>query len=151
MLSSRMDEFRTWCCYLQPLYNGLSKIGKFYYLPNRLPSLHGPECSAGLAVDFPVCVSVIIANGDGEPSVVCPDDVQVLAGTAADVQSRTLASISRQPLRIAFGPGQSHTWKAEKISIQFLGFHKMTKDFFLFWMDGLLALHLRPRKREYSG
>ena len=64
---------------------------------------------AGITVGVDVVQGSEVADRDGEPSVVCPDDVQVLAGTAADVQSRTLASVSRQPLRIAFGPGQSHT------------------------------------------
>ena len=71
------------------------------------PGLHGPEGPPGLAVDLPVGVAVVVADGDGEPAAVGPDDVEVLAVGAADVQAGVLAGVSRQTLRITLRPCQS--------------------------------------------
>lgn len=70
-----------------------------------LPCFYDPECPGAHAVDAPVCVSVVIADGDGEAAVIGPDDVQVAARGAVDLQPRALARVRGEvagfPLRPA--------------------------------------------------
>ena len=77
---------------------------------SNVPGLHGSEGPTRLAVDLPLGVAVVVADGDGEPAIVGPDDVEVLAGCAADVQARVFTGVRRQPLRVTLGPCQ-RLWK----------------------------------------
>ena len=43
---------------------------------NILPSLQHPRCCGGHTVDAPVGVAVLVADGDGEPAVIGPDDLK---------------------------------------------------------------------------
>ena len=51
------------------------------------------------AVDGPLGVAVLVADGDGEATVVGPDQVDDVVAVAAHVQRRTLASVRRPVLR----------------------------------------------------
>ena len=49
----------------------------------NLPCLHRSQSSCRLAVDLPLGVTVVVADGDGEPAVVGANDVHVQAIAAA--------------------------------------------------------------------
>ena len=57
------------------------------------PRPDDPQRPRGHAVDGPVRVAVIIADGDGEPPIVGPDDVEMEAGLAGDVEPAVLAGV----------------------------------------------------------
>ena len=69
-----------------------------------LPSFDDPQCSRAHAVDAPVRVSVVVADGDGEAAVVGPDDVQVAILGAVDLQSRALARVRGEVARLPLRP-----------------------------------------------
>ena len=58
------------------------------------------------AVDAPVRVAVQVANGDAEPAVVGPDDVEVKAGAAGDVELGLLAGVGSLVVLACPSPGR---------------------------------------------
>ena len=58
-----------------------------------LPFLQNARGLLGEAVDAPVRVSVLVADGDGEPAVVAPDHLDGLVLPARDVHGLTFTSI----------------------------------------------------------
>ena len=76
-------------------------IGPFILIvSNSSPSLEDPGSRLRHAVDAPVCVPVLVADGDREPAVVGPYDLNRLARVAEDGDGITLTSIGR----LVFGP-----------------------------------------------
>ena len=65
-----------------------------------LPRFDDPQRPGRHAVDAPVRVAVVVADGDGEAAVVGPDDVQELALLAGAGQPRALARVRRQVRRL---------------------------------------------------
>lgn len=60
------------------------------------PLTAGPNYSegpGGHTVDWVVCYSVWITDSYAEPAEVCPDDVEVEAGGAGDVQDTLLTGV----------------------------------------------------------
>lgn len=47
--------------------------------------LHCPQGSACLAIDFPICISVVVTDRDGEAAIVGSNDVQIQVMAAGDV------------------------------------------------------------------
>ena len=54
-------------------------------------------------VDAPVCIAVLVADGDGEPAVVGPDHLDGLAGVAEDAHGVAFAAVSRLVLCTVWG------------------------------------------------
>ena len=52
-----------------------------------------PEGAGRHAVDTPVGVAMLVADGNGEPAIVGPDDVKMSVGGTGDVQPGVLAGI----------------------------------------------------------
>ena len=57
------------------------------------PGSDHPQCPRRHAVDGPVCVAVVVADGDGESAIVSSDDVEVEAWPTGDVQPAVLAGV----------------------------------------------------------
>ena len=64
----------------------------FWVIANLL-CLKNPGGSRAHAVDRPVCVAVFVADGDGEPSIVGPDDLNDLTRLARNCHLLALASV----------------------------------------------------------
>ena len=62
--------------------------------------LQNSGCPWRHAIDTPVCVAVLVADGDREPAVVGPYDLNRLARVAEDGDGITLTSIGC----LVFGP-----------------------------------------------
>ena len=58
-----------------------------------LLALEDSGCSRRHAVDAPVGVAVLVADGDGEPAVVGPDHLDRLVGLALNGQVVALAAV----------------------------------------------------------
>ena len=57
------------------------------------PGSDDPQCAGRHTVDGPVRVAVVVADRDGESSIVSSDNVEVEAGPAGDVESAVLAGV----------------------------------------------------------
>ena len=57
--------------------------------------LQDPETLVGHAVDAPLVVAVVIADGDGEPAVISADQVDVAPVATLDGQGLALARVRR--------------------------------------------------------
>ena len=69
--------------------------------PGLLATLlaYNSQCSRLHTIHAPRRVALLVADGDGEASVVSSDQVDLLPGFALDLQARTLAPVLRPPLR----------------------------------------------------
>lgn len=72
-----------------------------------------PEALRRHAVDGPLGVAVVVADGDGEASVVGPDEVDLLARPAGDGQRLALARVRRVVARLFEIPSQGCSGRAQ--------------------------------------
>lgn len=49
---------------------------------------------------------MVVADRDGEPAIICPDNVQVKPWFAGNVEPGVFAGVGRQPVAFPFGPRQ---------------------------------------------
>ena len=66
-----------------PKYRALHRHNALIFVATS--GLHGPQCSSGLAIDFPVRIAMAITDGDGKTAIVGSDDVQIQILAAGDV------------------------------------------------------------------
>lgn len=65
-------------------------------IPTNSPIPDDVDSSGRHAVDAPLGIPVVVADGDAEPAVVGSDDVDEEPGFACDLQSGSFAGVGRQ-------------------------------------------------------